>query len=89
MKILTDDPDWKRDLYEARALAIKLVGRQAGMTSWKWGAQFSAALMNQPIPPSHFEKIQWFARYWNSARPSIQGIPHIQGSGLSTYLAIE
>jgi hypothetical protein len=28
MKILTDDPDWKRDLYEARALAIKFVGRQ-------------------------------------------------------------
>jgi hypothetical protein len=27
MKILTDDPDWKRDLYEARALAMKLVGR--------------------------------------------------------------
>jgi hypothetical protein len=27
MKILTDDPDWKRDVYEARALAIKLVGR--------------------------------------------------------------
>jgi hypothetical protein len=27
MKILTDDPDWKRDLYEARVLAIKLVGR--------------------------------------------------------------
>jgi hypothetical protein len=28
MKILTDDPDWKRHLYEARALAIKFVGRQ-------------------------------------------------------------
>jgi hypothetical protein len=27
MKILTDDPDWKRDLYEARALAMTFVGR--------------------------------------------------------------
>jgi hypothetical protein len=27
MKILTDDPDWKRDIYEARALAITFVGR--------------------------------------------------------------
>jgi hypothetical protein len=27
MKIVTDDPDWKRDLYEARALAMRLVGR--------------------------------------------------------------
>lgn len=27
MKILTDDPDWKRDVYEARALAITFVGR--------------------------------------------------------------
>src|SRR5277367_6308017 len=25
MKILTDDPDWARDIYEARALAIKCV----------------------------------------------------------------
>jgi hypothetical protein len=29
--------------------------------------------------PSHFEKVQWFARYWNSIRPNIQGIPRIQG----------
>jgi hypothetical protein len=27
MKILTDDPDWKRDLYEARALAMKVIGK--------------------------------------------------------------
>jgi hypothetical protein len=27
MAILTDDPDWKRDVYEARALAIAFVGR--------------------------------------------------------------
>lgn len=27
MKILTDDPDWKRDVYEARALAMTFVGR--------------------------------------------------------------
>src|ERR1700691_1826028 len=27
MKILTDDPDWKREVYEARALAITVVGR--------------------------------------------------------------
>jgi hypothetical protein len=26
MKILTDDPDWKRDVYEARALAVAFVG---------------------------------------------------------------
>jgi hypothetical protein len=31
MKILTDDPDWKRHLYEARALAVKFVGRQGRM----------------------------------------------------------
>jgi hypothetical protein len=28
MKIVTDDPDWKRDLYEARASAIRFVGRR-------------------------------------------------------------
>jgi hypothetical protein len=27
MTILTDDPDWNRDIYEARALAITFVGR--------------------------------------------------------------
>jgi hypothetical protein len=27
MKVLTDDPDWQRDVYEARVLAIKFVGR--------------------------------------------------------------
>jgi hypothetical protein len=27
MKILTDDPDWKRDVYEARALAVAFVGK--------------------------------------------------------------
>jgi hypothetical protein len=27
MKILTDDPDWKRGVYEARALAVTFVGR--------------------------------------------------------------
>jgi hypothetical protein len=27
MTILTDDPDWKRDVYEARALAVTFVGR--------------------------------------------------------------
>jgi hypothetical protein len=27
MKIITDDPDWARDLYEARALAVAFVGR--------------------------------------------------------------
>jgi hypothetical protein len=27
MKILTDDPDWKREVYEARALAMTFVGR--------------------------------------------------------------
>jgi hypothetical protein len=27
MKVLTDDPDWKRDVYEARALAMTFVGR--------------------------------------------------------------
>lgn len=27
MKILTDDPDWKRDVYEARALAMTFVAR--------------------------------------------------------------
>jgi hypothetical protein len=26
MKILTDDPDWKREVYEARALAMRFVG---------------------------------------------------------------
>jgi hypothetical protein len=25
MKILTDDPDWARDIYEARALAMMFV----------------------------------------------------------------
>lgn len=28
MKILTDDPDWARDVYEARALAMTFVRRQ-------------------------------------------------------------
>jgi hypothetical protein len=27
MTILTDDPDWKRDVYETRALAVTFVGR--------------------------------------------------------------
>jgi hypothetical protein len=27
MTILTDDPDWKRDVYEARALAVTFVSR--------------------------------------------------------------
>jgi hypothetical protein len=27
MKILTDDPDWARDIYEARALAMMFVGK--------------------------------------------------------------
>jgi hypothetical protein len=27
MKIITDDPDWARDMYEARALAMMFVGR--------------------------------------------------------------
>jgi hypothetical protein len=27
MKIITDDPDWARDMYEARALAVTFVGR--------------------------------------------------------------
>jgi hypothetical protein len=27
MKILTDDPDWKRAVYEARALAVTFVGK--------------------------------------------------------------
>jgi hypothetical protein len=27
MKIITDDPDWARDMYEARALAVRFAGR--------------------------------------------------------------
>jgi hypothetical protein len=28
MKILTDDPDWKRDVYEARALAMAFIRKR-------------------------------------------------------------
>lgn len=27
MKIITDDPDWARDMYEARALAVRFAGK--------------------------------------------------------------
>jgi hypothetical protein len=34
--------------------------------------------------PRHFEKVQWFARYWNTSIPlGLQGINHIKGPGLS------
>jgi hypothetical protein len=33
--------------------------------------------------PRHFEKVQWFARYWNASIPSgLRGIAHIKGPGL-------
>jgi hypothetical protein len=31
MKILTDDPDWARDIYEARALAMIFVRKHESM----------------------------------------------------------
>jgi len=38
MKILTDDPDWARDIYEARALAMMFVRKHG------------CALPGQPVP---------------------------------------
>ena len=36
MKTVTDDPDWAPKLYEARALAIRLVGKHG---RWQQGAE--------------------------------------------------
>jgi hypothetical protein len=33
--------------------------------------------------PRHFEKVQWFARYWNKQIRSCQALPRITGPGLS------
>ena len=33
--------------------------------------------------PKHFEKVQWFARYWNYAFQKVDGLSPIQGPGVS------
>ncbi len=32
--------------------------------------------------PSHFEKVRWFASYWNSVMPDSRDLPHVRGPGL-------
>jgi hypothetical protein len=39
MKILTDDPDWKREVYEARVLAMRFVGRHGRAVRGAHGLQ--------------------------------------------------
>jgi len=38
--------------------------------------------------PRHFEKVQWFARYWNKHMKSSQALPRITGPGLMPEPAV-
>jgi hypothetical protein len=40
--------------------------------------------------PKHFEKVQWFARYWNSVirLNPVKGLPLVKGAGLEDRLAV-
>jgi hypothetical protein len=45
-------------------------------------------LYNESVDnPRHFEKLQWFARYWNSVvePKNIEGLGPIRGPGLTSY----
>jgi hypothetical protein len=52
MKILTDDPDWMREVYEARALAMRLVGRQRCATRSDQGLQAVGSGLTVTFHPS-------------------------------------
>lgn len=39
--------------------------------------------------PRHFEKVQWFASYWNDVMPRNDDLPKIKGPGLVTLFAVE
>jgi hypothetical protein len=38
--------------------------------------------------PSHFEKVHWFADYWNEVFFGVDGLKRIEGPGLATLLAL-
>ena len=38
--------------------------------------------------PTHFEKVHWFASYWNGVFFQINGLKPIEGAGLRTLLAL-
>lgn len=39
--------------------------------------------------PAHFEKVRWFAAYWNDVFYGVEGLSKINGPGLSIGLAVE
>jgi hypothetical protein len=39
--------------------------------------------------PAHFEKVHWFADYWNDVFRSVEGVPAIEAPGLETFWVVD
>jgi hypothetical protein len=65
-----------------------LIRSTVGFDLVQMGRQIQHRFDTAADMPPHFEKVQWFARYWNSVVPTAEDIPRIQGPGLSVYLAV-
>jgi hypothetical protein len=94
MTTQSDDGPWYLDVLRRLRLRVDAVGRLDSNVDASKSDELRPVVemrnqiqkcLNEAVDnPRHFEKVQWFAAYWNHSIPQLKGLQKVQGPGVNT-----